>query len=212
MPSTLGSRSHGVKCLHQISLGNHRKSSQPPLSLLNDPLNTHKETSSQSLVDNHEYICPARLSILLSQVVINDNLNDVKSFYDCPLSNQSISNIITPPHRQHNDTVQEAPAPANESNISKEAKEIMRIRHKKMKKHKLRKLRKRMYFLWKKQKAARKAKRDAIYWKEISSIKQEAEDFDAETFVKQQLEKARRGGFYVKTFNPDSSNSQQGNV
>lgn len=87
----------------------------------------------------------------------------------------------------------------------KEAKEIMRIRHKKMKKHKLRKLRKRMYFLWKKQKATRKAKRDAIYWKEISDIKKEAEDFSAEAFVKEQLEKARKGGFYIKVM--DSKHS-----
>ena len=57
-----------------------------------------------------------------------------------------------------------------------------------------------MYFLWRKQKQTRKAKRMTIYNKELDAIKATGEQFDAEEFVRNQLTKARRGGYYINVF------------
>lgn len=176
----------------------HFKSlNRPQPCTLKNNFGRNHAASSHSNTYGHQYICPSRLDQLFSQLVIMDKVTDVQSHYDCPLPDSVNISKVTPASQGGKADILEPPDGGRITD-SKEAKEIMRIRHKKMKKHKLRKLRKRMFFLWRKQKAARKAKRNAIYWREIADIKQEAEDFSAEAFVKEQLEKARKGGFYVK--------------
>nr|KAI8737771.1 hypothetical protein BgiMline_025829 [Biomphalaria glabrata] len=157
-----------------------------------------KEAASSSQVEQ-QYKCPSRLLEHFSQLVILDTATSLTTFYDCPVSSGFRDSLEAPTSRQ--DKVVDSPGI---SQPAKEAKIIMRIRHKKMKKHKLKKLRKRMYFLWSRQKKARKAKRLAKYYKELEEIKKTGEDFNAESFVKEQLLKARKGGFFINVF--DSKN------
>lgn len=126
-------------------------------------------------------------------MAILDNTPATNFSYECPVAVPVIDNFA--PNLQKSEVMEPGQKPE-----AKEAKIIMRIRHKKMKKHKLRKLRKRMYFVWRKQKLARKAKRMAIYNKELEAIKATGENFDAEEFVRAQLAKARRGGYYRNVF------------
>ncbi|GFO35130.1 pyruvate dehydrogenase e1 beta subunit [Plakobranchus ocellatus] len=140
-----------------------------------------------------EYKCPTRLLERLSQVAILDKTPGPNLAYICPVAVPVIDNVAPDVGKSE---VQE-PVPQT---AVKEAKQILRIRHKKMKKHKLKKLRKRMYFLWKKQKQVRKAKRMAIYNKELEDIKSTGEQFNAEDFVRSQIAKAKRGGYYINVF------------
>ncbi|CAG5136048.1 unnamed protein product [Candidula unifasciata] len=137
------------------------------------------------------YKCPSRHTEMFSNMIILDNVPSASSFYDCPES--SLIDSLKAPTVEKSQISEKPGTTAPKM----EAKIIMRIRHKKMKKHKLKKLRKRMYALWHRQKLARKAKRMKIYWKEIEEIKKSAEQFNAEEFVKEQIAKAKKGGFSV---------------
>ena len=141
-----------------------------------------------------EYKCPATTLLeQLSQIAILDKTPTQNLSYECPVAVPVIENFA--PDLEKSEILEPGSKP-----VAKEAKMIMRIRHKKMKKHKLKKLRKRMYFLWKRQKQTRKAKRMTIYNKEIEGIKATGEEFNAEEFVRSQLAKARRGGYYINVF------------
>ncbi|XP_005109126.1 uncharacterized protein LOC101847376 [Aplysia californica] len=157
--------------------------------------------SSLSLVSQgteNEYQCPSRLLEHFSHLVVVDAVVERVS-YVCPNSPLPIQPMIAP--NLHDTEVREPPGNSmlGES-PGKYAKHIMKIRHKKMKKHKLRKLRKRMYFVWKKARLARKAKRKAIYDRELEDIRKTGEQFEAEDFVREQLRKARRGGYFINIF------------
>lgn len=85
--------------------------------------------------------------------------------------------------------------------VPKEARHIQKIRRKKMKRHLLKKFRKRMYFTLKKQRVARKKKKMAVFQARLDQIRNWGESFSAEAFVQEELEKARRGGFYISIMN-----------
>ncbi|CAL1527248.1 unnamed protein product [Lymnaea stagnalis] len=146
-----------------------------------------------------EYRCPSRLLQKFSELVILDKVTSINSCYKCPVPTGMIDSMKAP-----NIIKSEILEGPGKSLPMKEAKIIMRIRHKKMKKHKLKKLRKRMYFLWKKQRLARVAKRMAIYHKELEEIEKEGNTFDPETFVREQLLKAKKGGYTINVFESKS--------
>ncbi|KAH9508692.1 hypothetical protein Btru_049649 [Bulinus truncatus] len=164
--------------------------------------NREKESAKMSSpTDKNEqvYKCPSRLLQHFSDLVILDTATSLTTFYDCPVSSGFKDSMEAPTNKK--DKVMDIPGI---NSPAKEAKLIMRIRHKKMKRHKLKKLRKRMYFLWSRQKKARKAKRMAKYYKELEEIKKTGDEFDAESFVKEQLAKARKGGFFINVFESKS--------
>jgi len=157
--------------------------------------NSHLHCSGLSR-DIQEYVCPSRHTNNTNFVIL-DNIASIASFYDCPVS--TVIDKIKAPTIQKVEIL-EGPG---KSSPKMEAKIIMKIRHKKMKKHKLKKLRKRMYFLWSRQKRARKMKRLKIYFKELEEIKAKGENFNAEDFVREQIEKAKKGGYGINVL--DSS-------
>jgi len=77
---------------------------------------------------------------------------------------------------------------------------IMKIRHLKMKKHKQKKLLKKMYFVWKKDKERKEARALAAHLRDLTAIKKTGDDFDANSYVKEQLQKARKGGYGINIF------------
>jgi hypothetical protein len=70
-------------------------------------------------------------------------------------------------------------------------KSIMRIRREKMNKHKLRKFRKRMLAFIKKQRLRREIKKEKVFRAELLAQIKEAEEFDAEKYVKNVLDTIR---------------------
>lgn len=58
-----------------------------------------------------------------------------------------------------------------------------------------------MYFTLKKQRVARKKKKMAVFQARLDQIRNWGESFSAEAFVQEELEKARRGGFYISIMN-----------
>ncbi|RUS82994.1 hypothetical protein EGW08_009231 [Elysia chlorotica] len=160
----------------------------PLSSLPQPPRQPHRLARSSNIT---EYRLPATTILeQLSQLAILDRAPATSISYECPVAVPVVDNVA--PDLPKSEVVEPGSTPE-----AKEAKMIMRIRHKKMKKHKLKKLRKRMYFLWRKQKQMRKAKRMTIYNKELEGIRSTGEQFDAEEFVRAQLAKARRGGYYI---------------
>ncbi|BFZ23298.1 hypothetical protein BsWGS_26337 [Bradybaena similaris] len=139
------------------------------------------------------YKCPSRHPEEFTNMIILDNVASITSFYDCPVA--SVIENIKAPSVEKSQMIEQPGRDAP----TMEAKIIMRIRHKKMKKHKLKKLKKRMYSRWRKERLARVAKRMKIYLKELADIKKSGDEFNAEEFVKEQLSKAKKGGYSVST-------------
>merc|ERR1711923_48189 len=106
----------------------------------------------------------------------------------------------------HDNEVSEPP----QNNMSEETRAkhckfgIMKIRHLKMKKHKQKKLLKKMYFVWKKDKERKEARAKLAHLRDLAAIKKTGDDFDANSYVKEQLQKARRGGYAINIFKSSS--------
>lgn len=147
-----------------------------------------------------EYRCPSKLLQQFSELAILDMVTGINSCYKCPVP-PGVTDSKKAPNVIKSEIMD---GPGNSIQPMKEAKIIMKIRHKKMKKHKLKKLRKRMYFLWRKHRLARVAKRMAIYKKELEEIQKEGETFDPESFIREQLSKAKKGGYYINIFESKS--------
>lgn len=155
---------------------------------------------SSTFDDLRSYKCPSVDTGNDINLVILDNVASVTTSYECPVFSV-IDNMKAPSIHK--------PQIIKEPGISspmKEASIIMRIRHKKMKKHQRRKLLKRMYFVWKKEKLARKKKRMNLFYSELEEIKKAGDNFSAEDFVKEQLAKARKGGYSIDVFSSKAGN------
>lgn len=74
---------------------------------------------------------------------------------------------------------------------------LITIRHKKMKKHQLRKLRKRMRFLRRKLEAVKRKKREKVLQNYENNMKKWSAEFDAEKFVEDHLQRARKAGWEI---------------
>ena len=145
------------------------------------------------------YICPTIQLINGFTLIIADERNS--TFYGVPHRN-TISSLIEP-SRSVPPNVDD---PLNRvRNAVKEARLIMKIRRKKMKKHKRRKLMKRMLFVFRKIRHNRLKKKEAAFQQKLGSIRESGENFDALLWVKEELDKARRGGFFIDVLNAKSS-------
>jgi hypothetical protein len=74
---------------------------------------------------------------------------------------------------------------------------LVQIRKRKMKKHKLKKLRKRMRFVYRRQRELKAKRKEKAIQMEVKQILKEAEDFNPEKFVEEELKKARLGGWKI---------------
>ena len=74
-----------------------------------------------------------------------------------------------------------------------------------MKRHLLKKFRKRMAFTLRKIKRARRKKKEAVFQARLATIKDWGDSFDARAWVQEELDKARKGGFYVNVLEKKQS-------
>ncbi|KAK6177758.1 hypothetical protein SNE40_015796 [Patella caerulea] len=144
-----------------------------------------------AVINNTEYVCPTSKSNV--NVVILDR-NIVERQYDCPTSIQTVQDIIAPHVNKINVTT---PPPNTNDTTGKFARNIMKIRRRKMNKHLLKKFRKANLFKLRIQTQQLKKKKERIFAAHLATYTKAAKDFDAEEFIKSELELARRGGFYV---------------
>jgi len=172
--------------------------------LQNSSLTTFKSPiASLQSQENKEYICPSRLLEQFSELVILDKATTVTSSYDLPMT-PALQQPIIAPNLHDNEVIEPPPGQLTEQSRAKHCKfGIMKIRHLKMKKHKKKKLLKKMYFTWKRLKDRKDARELLAHNKELAAIEKTAHDFDADSYVRGQLAKARKGGYYVNIF--DSS-------
>ena len=144
--------------------------------------------------DHLQYICPSqKLSTMPDLVILEDSPFAV--LLELPQAPALISSIINPAcHTMHSEISEPSHSPTN---APKEAREIMKIRRKKMKRHLLKKFRKRMAFTLRKMKRDRRKKKEAVFQARLASIKDWGDSFSARDWVQEELEKARKGGFYI---------------
>jgi len=150
-------------------------------------------------VHKHQYILPTVDGKRVQKITILDPVLS-HGQYILPTSTKIIQEKVSP---SMNNVHKKAPTIQN-NNIRKEATKpkwgLVIIRHKKMKKHQLKKLRKRMYYTWKKEaevKNRKKEKKMQLYEEEWKKLGQ---SFDAESFVSERIDAAKKGGWGVNVF------------
>ncbi|XP_076472314.1 uncharacterized protein LOC143301803 isoform X2 [Babylonia areolata] len=145
--------------------------------------------------DHMEYVCPSEKSSALPELVILEQLPLTTPSYDLPQTSAIVSHIIDPASNSSAEISE--PTSSETTNAPKEARMIMKIRRKKMKRHLLKKFRKRMAFTLRKMKRDRRKKKEAVFQARLAKIKDWGESFNARDWVQQELDKARKGGFFI---------------
>ncbi|XP_067659651.1 uncharacterized protein [Haliotis asinina] len=153
----------------------------------------HLPHKLQNMTQEKEYICPSRLGLTQPAVAILDQSISRQGVLDCPTLPQALRDIIVPEGE-----VKVIYDPNSHNAPVKEAKHIIKIRRRKMNRHLLKKFRKRMLFTLRKQRKDLRKKKEKIFREELHMIRKKGEDFDAMAHVQSELEKARRGGFYIE--------------
>ncbi|XP_003737735.1 aurora kinase A-interacting protein [Galendromus occidentalis] len=89
--------------------------------------------------------------------------------------------------------------PKSRKNTAIQCAVLIRIRRRKMKKHKLKKLRKRMRFVFAKLRFRREKAKEAQFKEELLCKIREAEEFDAEKYVKSVIQQIRDRHAHIET-------------
>lgn len=139
------------------------------------------------------YICPSEKLTTTPQLIILEELRNT-AFYDLPQNPNLTSLIIDPEKCPEKSEIIE---PAVSINHPKEAREIMKIRRRKMNRHLLKKFRKRMRFTLRKIKREKKKKKELAFQARLAGIREWGQNFSALSWVQEELDKARKGGFYI---------------
>ncbi|KAK7477902.1 hypothetical protein BaRGS_00030811 [Batillaria attramentaria] len=141
-----------------------------------------------------KYILPPQVFLSYNDQVVFGDVPSSSSVYDCP-NTHTHCHIIDPILSRL--PIEIKVPECSQTNSPKQARQILKIRRKKMKRHLLKKYRKRMMFTLRKQRRERRRKKEAIFLAKLVKIKQWGESFSARDYVLQELNKARRGGFYI---------------
>lgn len=169
------------------------------LFLLNQKaLVLQKVQGPQALMHQTEYLCPSYWGYTPSHLLVPQQLLNSLTYYECPHTQSMINTISIPSTSSSLFDIAEPSCLQN--SISKLARLILKIRRKKMKRHLLKKFRKRMVFTLRKQLRERRSKKEALFLTKLQEIKKWGETFSAEKYVQEELEKARRGGFFINIF------------
>ena len=142
-----------------------------------------------------QYVCPSEKLSTSPQLVIVEESPSGTASYELPQTPALVPFIIDPGSDSAQSEISEPTHP--HANAPKEARAIMKIRRKKMKRHLLKKFRKRMAFTLRKMKRDRKKKKEAVFQARLAGIKDWGDSFSASDWLQEELEKARRGGFYI---------------
>ncbi|OWF41220.1 uncharacterized protein LOC110462744 [Mizuhopecten yessoensis] len=142
-----------------------------------------------------EYKCP---SLRLVEVAILDITNTTTTSYDCPNLTSIIEKEIILPSSSSADQI-EMPT-SNTNDVAKQAKNILKIRKRMRKKHKLRKWRKLRESEIRKELLYKLKKREARREQHLESVRSKGEVFDANTFMENIIQQARRGGYRTNLF------------
>ncbi|KAL8601433.1 hypothetical protein ACOMHN_042437 [Nucella lapillus] len=148
-----------------------------------------------------EYVCPSEKLSTLPDLAILEQVPQTIS-YDLPQTSTIVSQIIDP---ASNSAEISEPTTSN-TNAPVEARQIMKIRRKKMKRHLLKKFRKRMAFTLRKIKRDRRKKKEAVFQARLATIRDWGDSFTAKDWVQEQLDKARKGGFYINVLEKRQQN------
>lgn len=140
----------------------------------------------------------------VSNKEIRDNPRIPSLKYDLPKL-PGLSLEITTPSRENQVTSLDTPGTNQIEKISPGLEQPMkyansttiRMKKKKMKKHKLKRLRRSQWAVLKKIRFKKEAKKKRKLNAELSAIKKEGNDFDAEVFVREKIAKAKRGGYMI---------------
>jgi len=164
---------------------------------------------SVSAVKKQPYILPTLDSKRVQKISILDPLLS-RGEYILPTSAKIVHEKVSP--SLNNVEIKEAPTTINNA-IKKEGAQrnefgrivrrypnLMISRHKMMKKHQLKKLRKRMYYTWKKEAEIKNRKKEKKMLAYEDSWRKLAGEFDAEKFVTERIDLAKKGGWGVNIF------------
>ncbi|XP_046743433.1 uncharacterized protein LOC124409694 [Diprion similis] len=126
---------------------------------------------------------------------ITNNGVNISKIIKCPILTNL--EIIEPPKSVSVDNVEDFPTssvqlpPMKENEAEKRAERMIVVRRKKMKKHKLKKLRKKMKYEWAKVRQKREMRKEKAFQAELLAQIAVAEQFDAEKYVMEKLEKSK---------------------
>ena len=135
---------------------------------------------------------------------IRDNPRVPGLKFELPKLPGSCAEITTPTHATQvtslvtpgtNDIVKITPGVEQQKKYANST--TLKMKHKRMKKHRLKRMRKRLESIHKKARYIIKTKKEKKFANRLNQLKVMGEQFDAERFVKQKLQKAKRGGYAI---------------
>ena len=150
------------------------------------------------------YKLPSAASVTLPKITILDP-SAMKNWYNLPTYNSVVTEKVTPAWQNiypisDPDPLQKVIDQGMPTREIYTMPLLVTIRHKKMKKHKLKKLRKRMRFLYRRLKLEKKKKKEYRLQQLCAAKIASGNAFDAEAYIAQQIEAAKRGGFKIDIF------------
>jgi len=162
-------------------------------------IKSHIATRERSSIQKLPYILPTLNSNRIEKITILDPVVS-QGHYILPTSTKIIQEKVSPSLHTPDKI---APA-TNKSSYKIEAKRkllgLITIRHKKMKKHKLKKLRKRMFYVWKREREIKARKKEKLMVLYEQNWQRLADEFNAEKYVQDQIDTAKKGGWGVNIF------------